>query len=90
LAFIGGESVEGSAVSRCGGAPPGREVLSFAARLFHTDETMPIGKARAGEDRYSSLNGWLSCVPGGLGVAIVLRYFAREIAPWRPNRKHGP
>lgn len=51
---------------------------------------MPIGKARAGEDRYSSLDGWLSRVPGGLGVAIVLRYFAREIAPWRPNRKHGP
>jgi hypothetical protein len=50
---------------------------------------MPIGKARAGEDRYSLLNGWLSRVPGGLGVAIVLRYFAHEIAPRRPNHKHG-
>mgnify|MGYP003510705036 CR=1 FL=1 len=31
-----------------------------------------IGKSRAGEDLYSSLNRWLSRVPGGLGVANVL------------------
>ena len=31
-----------------------------------------IGKSRAGEDLYASLNRWLSRVPGGLGVANVL------------------
>ena len=31
-----------------------------------------IGKSRAGDDLYSSLNRWLARVPGGLGVANVL------------------
>jgi tripartite ATP-independent transporter DctM subunit len=31
-----------------------------------------IGKSRAGHDLYAALHAWLSRVPGGLGVAVVL------------------
>jgi hypothetical protein len=51
LAFIGGGSAEGSVGSRWGGAPPGREVLSFAAQLFHTEETVPTLFALPDGDR---------------------------------------
>src|SRR5579864_5244427 len=31
-----------------------------------------IGKSRAGTDLYAALHAWLSRIPGGLGVAVVL------------------